>query len=611
MKQKRLIPLFLALSLLAGCGAAGSSSQETPPASETAAATTEPTAVPVAEQLLADVRGYRASAEPAADAQAVYAALETAWAGENGTDDGTYSGPELCSGSGENGDSFLLRDGILYAVRGKRVSLVSAADGDLTWLADIAVGFNWYETGGENAWGGREKSPVELYVSGERLAVVSDWVEYSNWQDENGVWHFEDLSRTCVDLYDVSDPANPAPVASFGQDGYQCGGAVWGDALCVVSCEDVRQEDTDRAEAASFLPALYSGEEKTSLNAADILLVGDCQQARYTLLGVYDLRTGSCVGGRALLGSGGMICFGEKSVCVLGTRRLSAASGTRTESVYSVTDCLDTVFTDVFRFAVSDRGAELAATTVEGVPCGSGAVRADGEALYLITTAETSRYALYTDASHGFENREAGESAVWGCLYALDGKLNRRGGAAAELADTRLADAGFAGGSGWLTTEGGTQSLYLADFSGAGAPVLRGGASSAETPLWLGAWDDEYAVALRSPAGNGTADLAMLHLSNLTYADSLALGADFSGAPTEPVFLSADSGILALPAEDGYAFYVWSEDGGFTHVQDAYSDDYEGGMRLLSADGWLYAADRWKVSAYRLEDLTFVSDWYF
>ena len=59
--------------------------------------------------------------------------------------------------------------------------------------------------------GWRSKDPFELYLSGDRVAVLCQC--YESGKDAKGNW--QDREYTAVDLYDVSDPYVPKEIAYF------------------------------------------------------------------------------------------------------------------------------------------------------------------------------------------------------------------------------------------------------------------------------------------------------------------------------------------------------------------------------------------------------------
>jgi hypothetical protein len=107
--------------------------------------------------------------------------------------------------------------------------IIYKADGAETGeLSRTTVGQAWRESGDGKA--GEEKYPFEIYVYGDRLAVLStrySAVVYSaapaaetDRASMPAIWYPRSNGYLCVDIYDVSDAARPVLKSSLGQDGY-------------------------------------------------------------------------------------------------------------------------------------------------------------------------------------------------------------------------------------------------------------------------------------------------------------------------------------------------------------------------------------------------------
>ena len=110
----------------------------------------------------------------------------------------------------------------IYILRGSEMVVMQADGTDVTDVSNVFVGQDWEQTTTEDGLAHtQEKLPTELYLSGSRAVVVS---AYSNWTDtgsaDDTVTGFGQ-DYVAVDIYDVTDPADPTLVQSFGQDGYK------------------------------------------------------------------------------------------------------------------------------------------------------------------------------------------------------------------------------------------------------------------------------------------------------------------------------------------------------------------------------------------------------
>jgi len=208
------------------------------------------------------------------------------------------------------GDLIAMQDNTLFVIHKKQLGIYHAENGGFYRLCMLDVGFWWTEKREENSWVGCEKTPLELFVSGDRLAVLSAWVEYSEvWTEGERV--FTDRSRTVLDIFDISDPANPVSVASYGQDGSACAGHIDGEGhLWLLSRRSVYEADY-------ATPAVHNSEHRMELEG-DHVDLHEGGRAQMIVLGLYDLTDGVRWDARALLGGGDRAVLGADGAYIIG-----------------------------------------------------------------------------------------------------------------------------------------------------------------------------------------------------------------------------------------------------------------------------------------------------
>ena len=234
--------------------------------------------------------------------------METAWRSDE-------RDREAFSAEG-GGDIIAMKDNTLFIILKKQLGIYHAENGGIRRHCTLDVGFWWTENREENFWVGCEKTPLELFVSGDRLAVLSAWVEYSEvWAE--GERQFSDLSRTVLDIFDISDPSNPVTVASYGQDGTACAGHIDGEGnLWLLSRRSVYKSDF-------ALPAVHNSEHRIELEQ-DRIDVHQGGRAQMIVLGLYDLADGVRRDARALFGGGERAVLGTGGVFILGSDETAA-----------------------------------------------------------------------------------------------------------------------------------------------------------------------------------------------------------------------------------------------------------------------------------------------
>ena len=90
----------------------------------------------------------------------------------------------------------------------------------------------------------------------------------------------------------------------------------------------------------------------------------------------------------------------------------------------------------------------------------------------------------------------------------------------------------------------------------------------------------------------------------------LPLGYDFQAAPEEAlgIYTDSETGLLGLPAEDGWAFWRL-ENGEWNYLHSLFSPDHSENRRCFLWGGSLYAADTRRVFAIDGETLDILGEW--
>lgn len=524
--REKVPALLLAILLLIGCGSGERNAEPTPLPLSTPTAEPAPTPMP------------EPSAEPvlvsAAEAEA---ALQSAWrSGETDRESFDARG---------SGDTMTLHNNTLYVIRKKRVCVYHLENGGFYSLSPIAIGFDWLESRDENGWVGCEKTPLELFVSGERLAVLSAWAEYSETNTETGL-SFADHSRTVLDIFDVSDPADPVLVASYGQDGGQCAGYADDEGhLWLLSRRSVYEAD-------HAVPAVHNSEHRIELSAEQTDVQRHGGRAQTIVLGLYDLTDGLRTDARCLIGGGAVALLGAEGAYILG-------GGEKTAVIHYPVD--------------SESIAEPVAVLMQGTLLD--ALLSD--TLYLATegTARVCFSALSPSLEPLWDRELGGSAQSWSfgkdCfrlmseeslqLINLSDRSLREGKLSARRAE-RLDE------KHWIALD------YQSEGHAIDLVLLRAGAKGA-----------------------------------LKEAGGLLLSYNYRPALEEETGVWLHEGLLALGSEYGCSLYRYSSDG-FVHCQDVSTSDNSAHMRFYILGDYLYIADTREVHALRISDLVFVGEWF-
>jgi len=580
--MKKLFGIAMAMALmiclLSGCGGKDVQPEATPSPSPSPTAAPTPTPMPEPVAFETVVQNHPAAYTVASDSSSVYEALSAAWTAEDnrmayGGEGAVIMEPEdgavtLYSSAAAVTDmaSTTASDGThLYVLSGTKLHVLRAEGANTVTLSVLEVGSSWTDTqeGRETTWDGFEKYPTHLYLAGDKLLVLSNWYGYEAYTQDN-VNLCDYTEYTCLDLYDLTDPAAPVLLTSFGQDGVFAGAQISDDVLCLVTRHTV-YSDADANDPADFLPALYSAQGTEPMTPEQIILASQTDNSVYAVVGAYDLAAASCLDAKALLGANGDVVVDAPSIYLTAERYITELSLNYPDNVYDVSDYASVACTDVYRLELSQGRLEVKnAGSVVGHLAGErSAVLLDG-VLYLATREENFRYSLYVDTKLGFENILWGELETSEKIASLTSQLQ-------PAAESSAADK-FEG--------------YLYNWT---------------EGSFIGLGRDETGVLRLSHLTMGT-DGALQETAAKTF------GSDYSKtlSSSDAIYVNAEQNIIGFAADDGYSFYRCSEEAGFESLFDAYITDWPWHVRCRTVGENLYMTDRSTVYVYSLTDMTLI-----
>ena len=585
---KAVFPVLAALTLL-GCGREDADLPSAVPV---------PQPTPPASERLAEAAGdYCPYARPAENLDEVYAMLRDAWAIGN-TDTGVIDAvePPVLRPVGER----------LFMIRGGRVSVMRLAEGRLTLTESFPVGIDWTENAGDTLWRGYEKTPVALYATDTRLAVISDWVEYRTELKSAGSWTFEDLSYTAADIYDISGET-VEPVGSFGQSGYFSRGELCGDTLCLISHQELVEADCPPEAGGSFLPAVYQGGGRQTIAPGKMLLLSDSPSADYIMISACALSDASLTDSMAVFGCCREMAVQGDELQLFFGRELILETDAGTEAAYRLSERLAVSATDVLSVSLRD-----AAPKDCGMISGRLLGAASSEESLQLLLSESSRFStVYTDDSRGFVNVTDGEHTERLLCRSYDENLHPGGELCLPIDGENVSSVGNEDGFFWLSVDDNSNETYYVDYRSEEWRKLTFPPDL--DPIWFSAWREGQAAALLKQADSTQPLLAILDFSDdkTEIISSAVLGVDF--LPTEEMrsqfALFPDCGVIGLPAFDGYSLYACGEDGELYHLMDSFS--FGGQTGVVADGGLLFLYDPYQINVLDAASQRWLSDLYF
>lgn len=567
--------LVLVLCLLSGCG--GQKEPEPTPAPPTPTPTAEPTPSPTPEPIAFEtvVSQNAAGYSQAADTAALYEALTEAWTAaderiEYGGDAPLTQVPEdgavtLYAGTAAeypSGDTVVTDGTYLYMLTGTTLRILAADGVNTAQLTALEVGSAWSDTrtDGASTWGGFEKYPSALFLSGAKLAVLSDWYGYEAYM-QGGESVCDYTEYTCVDIYDVTDPLAPVLTASFGQDGCESAAQVQ-DGLLYLATSHWVYSDADPSDPGSFMPRLYTAQGQEVLPVSAVSVAAQPGDSVYAVVCVYDLENASRTDAKALLGANGGVVMSGTSVYALSERYATALSLCYEESVYTVSDYASAACTDIYRFELSAEELSLMnAGSVTGHLAGERSAAVLGGTLRLATREENFRYTIYADAEKGFEN------ILWGTMET-GGRVSMLSADLVTVTDAEPTNV-FDG--------------YLYNWTDG---------------VFVGLSRDDTSAAKLGIYTRGT-DGALQETAARTFGSDYSKTLSSAGA----ICVDPAAGIIGFAADDGYSFHGYTPEEGLAPRLDAYLTDWPWHVRCVVVGDCLYLTDMAEVYVYSLADL--------
>lgn len=533
---------------------------------------------------------------------------------ETGAGGGDYSGTNVQVEGFDEGDIVKTDGKYLYVIHDDELIILKADGAKTAEVSRTEVGFNYYEENDDKDsyfYASEYKYPSELFVSDGRLAVISSYNKYSDARVD-GKWQYTSKNYTCLDVYDVSDPADPKLLQSLGQDGYALGSRMIGGKVYLLTNYWVW--DCDENDPSTYVPVLYKDGEMRILPVDKIYIDPACDSTEYVVLCAYDMTTGACTASQSALGCGDTLYMNDSGIYVMGSRWSDDVVNTYTESVYTVEEHRNASETEIIRFDIDD--LHIAATgKVPGYLDSQFSADEYQGYLRLVTTRNDRNYKIYRDETYDFWNYRWDDQKTTNGLYILDGSLQTVGKIEDLAPGERVYSARFDGPIAYFTTFRNVDPLFAADVSDPTAPKILSALKISGFSEYLHSWGENRLFGLGREADetDGWSEGLKLVMfdttdkTNVTAKHTLVLD-DFSYSEAlydhKAVFIDPARGYIGFPAEDEYLIYSYDDENGFRLMYEFGSDYYW----LGSARGFRIGEDAYIVGYNELIVIS-MTDW--
>lgn len=561
--------------------------------------------------------GMATSGAVTADAEAPgKAASETAAPDGNGGPD--YSGTNVQVAGVDEGDIVKTDGSYIYVISGYELVIFSAAGPDTKEISRTKIGYD-DRTEGENDWSYEGKSPAEMYVYGDRVAIISSYYSYHNYEDAGGIWQNDNKSYLTVDIYDVTDPSAPALIAAPGQDGSETASRMIDGKLYVIS--DYAVYNYDESDPATYVPSVYRSGESTMIDAQNVYILPAVSGTSYAVICVYDVESGDILSDQTVLGAGDTVYMNDSSLYLAASVQDEHQSDPYTESVYSVTDYSWRSATELCGFSVSDGTVTPGAVAqVDGSLGNQFYMDEYNGKLRIVTTVDGYNYKIYKDETYGFENYVSGDDFTSSAsLYILDPGTMTLIGSITDLAEGEsVYSVRFDGDWAYFCTYETVDPLFAVDVSDPSNPVTVSKFEISGFSEYLHVWTDGLLFGLgretvQNSDGTDTwtttngMKLVMFDISdksNVTAKNVLNIDADWSEAlyNHKAILIDYEKNIIGFPAGNGYNIYGWTADRGFFMRGRIATGDWGAGMRGLYIGDSVYVISDGKLTVLNIDD---------
>lgn len=298
----------------------------------------------------------------------------------------------------------------------------------------------------------------ELYLADGKLFVIS---ECSAWSGDDTTWYCK--NSTEIDVYDVTDPAQPKLAETYGQDGNYISSRMTDGMIYLVSSNYVYDETY---EGEDWIPRTYCGGKETMIPANQIYICPSASGTCLTQVGAFDCKTLAATDVCSFTGSVDTVYMNGSDIYLATTEYRTTESEPYKKDQYQVVDYQDESVTAINRITVTDGKLELTASgSVDGFLVNQFALDAYDGMLRVATTVSSSSHSVYTDEKYEFSNIIWGDNVMDNTVTVLDSDLNPIGSLGGIAPDERIYSVRYFGEVAYVVTYESIDPVFAIDLS--------------------------------------------------------------------------------------------------------------------------------------------------
>lgn len=533
---------------------------------------------------------------------------------------GDFSGTNVQVEGIDEGDVVKTDGEYIYVLSDYELIIVKADGAASSVISRTEVGEHYSTEETENADGsfsysGSEKSPSEMFISGDRLMLISNASSYSEYKSAEGDWNYESTQCTNVDFFDVSDPSSPVLVTSLGQDGRVIGTRLHEGRLYVVSSHSVWDAGEEESPE-DYIPGLYIDGEYTLIAPADICICPYGESTNYIIAAAYEPETAASLGAQSVLGAGSSVYMRGDNIYVTGTVYDDGEGESREESIYKVVDYHHSANTAVHRFSVAEGLSLEAQGLVPGYIESRFSIDEYEGYARLVTTRDEYSYSIYTDGERGFVNYDWHDDELrTNALYILNDALEVVGSVENLAEGESVYSARFDGDIAYFCTFEQVDPLFAVDVSDPTTPVVLSELKISGFSEYLHSWSEGrlFGFGYEADEETGWTESLKMVMFDTTNKADVGVAAShvledcwYSEALYDhhAFFIAPEKNIIGFLGDGDYYIYGYDEEGGFYRRGYFSFDNWEYNVRGMYIGEDIYIVGSHSIHILELDTCT-------
>jgi len=497
----------------------------------------------------------------------------------------------------------------IYAMSEKYLYIVSAENGELKIVSKISrnVDSNNYDSG-----------IYEMYIAGDYLIALRNAyskVKYSNsgtartyeepindiagTEFDNSYYYVQ--TGVSIEIYDISDKANPKLINTIGQSGYYVSSRMINNNLYLVSNYFAFGE-IDKNKPETFVPQLHNGDESSLILTRDIMINTKKVSSQYLVITGIDISNGgNIVSSKALLGYGTSVYANRENMYV--TAYEDVVEGNKHISA-----------TKIFRFSLNGGKVDIEAeATIPGNIHNQFSLDEYDGNLRIVTTVNSYIYSqdksLFSKIMPEFSGGSTSNYEEYNCLYVLNLNLEIVGKIEHLAPDERIYSARFDGDIGYFVTFRQVDPLFAVDLSTPDKLEILSELKIPGFSDYLHPYGDGLLFGLgRNADESGRVDFLKLSmfdtsdLYNVNEKHKLTIQGKYYSEATynhKAILINHEKNIIAFLCDNEYCVYSYSKETGFK--KEAFIkliNEYDYQTRGLYIGDFLYVVSQKGIVSY-------------